>query len=539
MLVEDEENLRDALRELIELTGRRCVEAGSCAEALELAKTHAVSCALVDLGLGGESGLDLLPQLAAQHPKIVPIILTGDSRSETIIDTMRAGAFDFLVKPVDSTLLHASIAKAAAYHTALVERDRLVEELELERQQLAIRVEEATADLRELAEQRERIYRRNDCLLRLTEFATDFCTDETLFEQVLKELMSVLPVRAVVLRSPEQEEYCAAVDAAGEGGMHYIATQRPESAPARTATDLIEDERGKIADWLRDNTSLDPDLFVLRNFPQSFWNRHFCTVSFLLAPSPQTDDEGLDEFLSMCAHFLAFEWQESRLFLHAVKEASLGNIAMEMSRGLIQSLTAIRTAADFVGEQELDPDAREGLDIIGDNVEILRRQIGEFRLLSSPKRDAVETVRLDEYVDQALEMLSTAVTNRSALVRREYSVDSSCVLLNGTTLARTILDLVTNAVRTVETGGTITIRIGEQGEDSLGLDVSFRTSDRDVLGSALLHDGPQTGSLYAHPQFMLIQRSVHSCGGQFAVDFEGDGRVRFRITVPRTSSNRF
>lgn len=63
---------------------------------------------LLDINLIGKSGIDLLPEMVREFPKLAVIMLTGEQGAKTAVWCMKNGAFDYLVKPVtDAELLQA------------------------------------------------------------------------------------------------------------------------------------------------------------------------------------------------------------------------------------------------------------------------------------------------------------------------------------------------------------------------------------------------------------------------------------------------
>ncbi len=533
LIVEDDPVVNGLVVELLETQGYVCTKAMSCADARERVKEGSFACALIDLGLPDGNGLKLLPDLKQGLPWLVPIILTGDTRPETIVDTMRAGAFDYLTKPFNAAALQSAVARAADHHDAIRERDRLFELLSAEREQLKVRVEEATRDLRQYAAQIETMNARLQSLLRLTQMPADFYTDEALFRGVFEELDKHLPLYCLALCGHTAQDFLAA--ARGADGEVQVILSDSVSPGSFSGVGMDEKQSDLVSFLVERHTGLDTEKVVEFSYPQSFWGRRLCTVAFFLSPEFSVD-EACDEFLGMCAHFLAVEWQEAQLLLHAVKDASLGDIAFELYKGFIQGLTAIRTAADIAEEARVPQETQEALKIICDNVEGLQRQIQEFRHLSSQHKDTVETVYLDEYIDQALKMLSMAVQSRGIEIRKDYQAKCECVLLNGSSLARTFLDLISSAVRTAETSGQIVLQLSDLDADTIQFQISCDGMNAGWFGD---EGGERRGSLEqdmrVHPKFLLAQRTVRSCGGRLTAEqFEDDG-FAFRIQLPRNA----
>ncbi len=533
LLVEDDKIIQKVLTEVLKNAGYSCVCASSCEEALSLVEEGKFSCALVDLGLPDGNGLDLLPEIRQRDAWLVPIILTGDGRPETIIQTMRAGAFDFLIKPFAATTVEAAIFRACEHHQIRRERDRLIQLLSDEREQLKQRVQEATADISQYAVYCETISARLRSLLRLTQVSTDFYTDDALFRSVFEELYKYVPIHCVHLMSANQQEHLAAFrDDAGH--IQVVVSENNNRHATEDWNNAGNDDvlESLSREWLKRFTNVQVETKQVYQYPQHFWGRQVCIIQFFLDVD-YTVDEACDEFLSMCAHFLAFEWQEARLFLHATQQASIGNIALELYKGFIQGLTAIRTTADFINETEVNEDATEGLRIIRNNVEDLRNQINEFRRLSLPRRDTVETVHIDRYIDQSVDMLSMTIKSRNINISKVYNTDCECVLLNGTSLARTLLDLLSSAVRVVSIDGSISVQLNDYDKSLLLLEIIHDVQDEESEET----QSQQTYSdfMISHPRFILAQRTIQGLGGKLQIKQDKNEHFMYQILLPKNA----
>jgi FixJ family two-component response regulator len=108
LIVDDDEEVRTALQELMESIGldARCF--ASPRELLDSELPDRPGCLVLDVRMPGASGLDLQQQLAAKdNPKPI-VFLTGHGDIPMTVQAMKAGAIDFLTKPVrDQTLLDA------------------------------------------------------------------------------------------------------------------------------------------------------------------------------------------------------------------------------------------------------------------------------------------------------------------------------------------------------------------------------------------------------------------------------------------------
>lgn len=81
-------------------------------EVMSLLAANTVAVVVLDLYMPQLSGQELLPQIAAAYPNVSVIIMTALDETQAAVECMRAGAFDFLVKPVDAKRLEATVSKA-------------------------------------------------------------------------------------------------------------------------------------------------------------------------------------------------------------------------------------------------------------------------------------------------------------------------------------------------------------------------------------------------------------------------------------------
>jgi len=116
-LIDDDNAVREALTGFLHASGVEVVSFGSAADYLEHQRTDAGACLILDLQLPDISGLELQRQLSGNWgPPIIFISGRGDIRST--VQAMKAGAIEFLTKPINPEALVATV-------TAAFERDRL------------------------------------------------------------------------------------------------------------------------------------------------------------------------------------------------------------------------------------------------------------------------------------------------------------------------------------------------------------------------------------------------------------------------------
>jgi len=137
-IVDDEASAREGLSSLIRSAGLQVETFASAQEFLARPGAEAPSCLVLDLQLPGLSGLDLQKRMAEVGLDIPIVFLTGHGNIPASVQAMKAGAVEFLTKPVDEQDLLRAIQEA-------VERDRRNREQRAEIRELQDRYESLTA----------------------------------------------------------------------------------------------------------------------------------------------------------------------------------------------------------------------------------------------------------------------------------------------------------------------------------------------------------------------------------------------------------
>lgn len=111
-VVDDDANIRDGMRKLLEDAGRTVESFASGEEFLEAYRSGGNSCLLIDAFLPGMNGFDLLQRLNEMGHRLPAIMITGYGDVPMAVQAMKAGALDFIEKPVSRNELLASVDRA-------------------------------------------------------------------------------------------------------------------------------------------------------------------------------------------------------------------------------------------------------------------------------------------------------------------------------------------------------------------------------------------------------------------------------------------
>jgi NtrC-family two-component system response regulator AlgB len=99
LIIDDEAHIRKTMSLTLETLGHECELTESGTGALNLLKKGSFDAAFLDLRLGEENGLELIPKLLALEPKLNVIVFTAYSSIDTAVEAMRRGAVDYVAKP--------------------------------------------------------------------------------------------------------------------------------------------------------------------------------------------------------------------------------------------------------------------------------------------------------------------------------------------------------------------------------------------------------------------------------------------------------
>jgi FixJ family two-component response regulator len=145
-IVDDDLSVRKGLERLIRSAGWKTESFGSAQEFLASARAEASSCLVLDLQLPGLSGLDLQKRMTEAGVETPIVFLTGHGDIPASVKAMKAGAIEFLTKPVEEQDLLNAIQEA-------IERDRCTRQQRADVRDLRERYESLTSREQEVMQQ--------------------------------------------------------------------------------------------------------------------------------------------------------------------------------------------------------------------------------------------------------------------------------------------------------------------------------------------------------------------------------------------------
>ncbi|HBW23665.1 MAG TPA: two-component system response regulator [Elusimicrobia bacterium] len=130
LLVDDETQILKSYSIMLRSAGiKQVLTLDDSTEVMPLLAKQEVAAIVLDLSMPGLPGIELLPEITANYPMVPVVILTAVNELETAVECMKAGAFDYTVKPVESSRLEACIRRAVDFHALRLEVLHLKEHL--------------------------------------------------------------------------------------------------------------------------------------------------------------------------------------------------------------------------------------------------------------------------------------------------------------------------------------------------------------------------------------------------------------------------
>ena len=126
LLVDDEENITNAMVRLLRRDGYNILRANSGKAGLDLLTQHKVGVIISDQRMPEMTGVEFLSRVKELYPDTVRIVLSGYTELNSVTDAINRGAiYKFLTKPWEDDLLRANVEEAFRYHEMKMENARL------------------------------------------------------------------------------------------------------------------------------------------------------------------------------------------------------------------------------------------------------------------------------------------------------------------------------------------------------------------------------------------------------------------------------
>lgn len=158
LIIDDEKRVRRILELQLKSEGFELIQCDDSREAIAIIEDENIDLVISDIRMPVITGEEILSFIVKKKPDIPVIMLTGVVDVEMAVKVMKAGAFDYLIKPVKRNELLITVRKAMDYRYLLKDKERLEKENIEYQHKLEAMVQERTRALRQALENLERIH---------------------------------------------------------------------------------------------------------------------------------------------------------------------------------------------------------------------------------------------------------------------------------------------------------------------------------------------------------------------------------------------
>ena len=124
LVVDDEERIRESIREILTDEGYRVIEASDGSKALELISKERPRLVLLDIWMPKVDGIELLKEIKKQAPEVNVVMVSGHGNIHTAVAATKLGAFDFIEKPLSLDGLLLTVRRALGEAASVEEKER-------------------------------------------------------------------------------------------------------------------------------------------------------------------------------------------------------------------------------------------------------------------------------------------------------------------------------------------------------------------------------------------------------------------------------
>ena len=160
LVVDDEETVRGLLQRTLEEAGYTVTTAANGEEALHEVSRQEPEAVLLDIKMPGLSGMDVLTKITADWPDICVIMVTAVGNTQTAVEAMKLGAYDYITKPFKPNDVVQKTRDALNKRESLLQRKRLSLEIQQSLTEKSEQMREQFNDLvRTLAREHTLLYK--------------------------------------------------------------------------------------------------------------------------------------------------------------------------------------------------------------------------------------------------------------------------------------------------------------------------------------------------------------------------------------------
>lgn len=429
LLVDDEPNIRWTMAEFLKRERYEVLTASDYETALAVFGENEIDVAVIDIVLPRKSGVRLLEELHSHHPALPIIMMTGEPNLSQLPDIVRAGAYDFLTKPVTKEVLLKAVARALEKKRLEDEKSRLEAEVAQHAGQLEVTIAERTMELVEARNFLKTVLNssteyaiivtdpKGQLLLfnRGAELMFQYKAEQVLgraaWELICKDEQAVLQNPMCLEGSPEEQNAVQELEIELEraDGSRFVAS---------LATTIVQTAEGR---WLG-RLAIIKDLTIGRRQAEEL--------------------REMQEQLS-----------------RNEKIAALGRMAAQVAHEVRNPLAGLRLyalhlkgkVADKLSESEMSlvDKILQNIDHLADTTEQILNVARPLNLVFQPKR-------IEPIVSDCLQLVESQI--RASRVEAKIALTAeTIVLIDEASMRSALVNLLLNSIQAMSTGGVLTV----------------------------------------------------------------------------------
>jgi two-component system sporulation sensor kinase A len=430
LLVDDEPSIRWTMAEFLKRAHYEALTASDFESALVVFSENEIDAAVVDIVLPRKSGIQLLEELHSRNPDLPIIMMTGEPNHSQLPDIVRAGAYDFLTKPVTKDALLKSVARAIEKKRLQDEKSRLEHEVAHHAEQLEVAIAERTA---ELVEARNFLKTVLDSSTEYALIVTDLNGRITLFNRGA-ELMFQYEAERVL----------------GQPAWELLCNVRQDALANPLCLEGSSDEQNVVQELEVELKRADGSRFITSLATTSVQTTEGHLLGRLAIIKDLTmERQQAEELRQMQAQLAQNE-----------KIAALGRMAAQVAHEVRNPLAGLRLyalhlkskVADKLSESEMTLVEKilQNIDHLADTTEQILNVARPLNLTFQPKR-------IEPIVGDCLQLVESQINASQVEVKSALAAAETIVLIDESSLRSALVNLLLNSIQAMPQGGVLTI----------------------------------------------------------------------------------